>query len=141
MSYLLDTNVVSELVRPGANSQVLKWIDSVPEEQAFISVITVAEIRKGVASLPSGRRRDVLDEWLSFDLVERFQGRIMDVTIEIADVWGRLAGQAKAGGFAFAVMDGLIAATAVAHSMVVATRNTRNFAGHGVSLVDPWSVE
>ena len=140
MSYLLDTNVVSELVRPGADAHVLRWIDYIPEEQAYISVITVAEIRQGVASRPPGRRRDVLDNWLSVDLQERFEGRIIGVTVEVADIWGRLAGKAKAGGVGFSVLDSFIAATALAYSLVVATRNTRDFAAHGVGLVNPWQV-
>ena len=138
MNFLLDTNVVSELVRPGADANVLKWIDALAEEQTFISVVTIGEIRKGIASLPMGRRRDILDNWLSFDLPERFDGRIISVTVEIADVWGRMAGKAKVAGVGFAVLDGFIAATALAHKLVVATRNTRDFVALGADLVDPW---
>ena len=140
MNYLLDTNVVSELMRPEANPKVLQWIDAKPEGNIYLSVITVGEIRKGINSLAPGRRRDVLEAWLTMDLLERFEGKILAVTVEVANIWGRLAAQGKAAGVAFAVLDGFIAATAAVHSMAVATRNVADFAGHGVEIVDPWQA-
>jgi toxin FitB len=135
---LLDTNVLSELVRPQAERGILEWIDSLDEDQTFISVITVAEIRSGVASLPPGRKRDALDTWLRYELLERYRDRILTVTVEVAHHWGELAARAKQVGKPLGVMDGFIAATAAVKGLVVATRNTRDFAPLGVACFNPW---
>jgi toxin FitB len=135
---LLDTNVLSELVRPKADRRLLTWIDSIDEDETFVSVVTIAEIRSGVASLPSGRRRDALDSWLRFELLDRYRDRILTVTVEIADQWGELAARAKQSGRSLGVMDGFLAATAKAKGLVVATRNTRDFAPIGIACFNPW---
>ncbi|MGL4440981.1 MAG: type II toxin-antitoxin system VapC family toxin [Bosea sp. (in: a-proteobacteria)] len=138
MRVLLDTNVLSELVRPQAEQRLLNWIDSMDEDQTFISVITVAEIRSGIASLPPSRKRDALDAWLRFQLLERYRDRILPITTQIADQWGEFAGRAKRAGKPLGVMDGFIAATAAVKGLVVATRNTRDFSTLDVSCFNPW---
>jgi toxin FitB len=137
---LLDTNVLSELVRPHAEGRLLDWIDTLDEDQTFISVITIAEIRSGIASLPAGRKREALDAWLRFELLDRFRDRVLTVTVEIADQWGELAGRAKKVGKPLGVMDGFIAATAAVKGLVVATRNTRDFIPTGVACFNPWQA-
>ncbi len=138
MRVLLDTNVLSELVRPQAERRLLEWVESLDEDQTFISVITIAEIRSGVESLPRGRKRDALHAWLKFQLLERYRERILTVTVEIADRWGELAARAKLAGKPLGVMDGFLAATALANGLVVATRNTKDFLPLGIACFNPW---
>ena len=138
MSFLLDTNVLSELTRPGCEPRVLQWLRSLDEDETFISVVSVAEIRQGIEFLPRGKRRDALHDWLNLGLIERYAGRTIDVTVEIAGHWGVLAARAREAGGKLPVMDGFIAATAHVRSLTLATRNVRDFAKLGVRFVNPW---
>ncbi|ANM13074.1 VapC toxin family PIN domain ribonuclease [Rhizobium leguminosarum bv. trifolii] len=138
MRLLLDTNVLSEVTKPNPDMRVLAWLDKLDEDRTFISIVSIAEIRRGVALMDSGRKRDALTEWLARDLPQRFQRRIIPVEEPVALAWGDLMGQAKRSGRGLSSMDGLIAATAVAHDLTLATRNTRDFVGFGIELVDPW---
>lgn len=137
---LLDTNVLSEVTRPRPDAGVLTWLDTLDEDRSFISVISIAEIRRGVALMEAGRRRDALAAWLSEDLPARFADRVLPVDEAIATAWGDLMGFAKRQGRGLSSMDGLIAATAIARSITLATRNTRDFEGLGVSVFDPWTA-
>ncbi|MBX5151491.1 type II toxin-antitoxin system VapC family toxin [Rhizobium lentis] len=138
MRLLLDTNVLSEVTKPNPDARVLGWLDGLDEDRSFISVVSVAEIRRGVALMDKGRKRDVLADWLARDLPQRFERRIIPVDEAVALAWGDLMGHAKRSGRGLSSMDGLIAATAVAHDLTLATRNTRDFQGLGIELVDPW---
>jgi hypothetical protein len=140
MRVLLDTNVLSELVKPQSERRLLDWINSLDEEQTFISVVTVAEIRSGIASLSPSRRRDALDAWLRFELTERYRDRILSITFEIANQWGEFASRAKQSGRPISVMDGFLAATAQVRGLVVATRNTRDFTPLGIACFNPWQA-
>nr|WP_210282769.1 type II toxin-antitoxin system VapC family toxin [Rhizobium sp. BK049] len=135
---MLDTNVLSEVTKPNPDAGVLGWLDGLDEDRSFISVVSVAEIRRGVALMGKGRKRDVLADWLARDLPQRFERRIIPVDEAVALAWGDLMGHAKRSGRGLSSMDGLIAATAVAHDLTLATRNTRDFQGLGIELVDPW---
>jgi predicted nucleic acid-binding protein len=135
---LLDTNVLSEVTRPVPEARVLEWLDRLDEDRAFISVISIAEIRRGVALMDVGRKRDALAEWLATDLPGRFENRVIAVNEPIALAWGDLMGLAKRSGRGFSSMDGLIAATAIVHDLTIATRNTKDFEGFGIEIVDPW---
>jgi predicted nucleic acid-binding protein len=139
MNYLLDTNVVSEWAKPLPNSGVVEWLAQAEEDALFLSVCAVAELRFGVASLPKGKRRDRLDEWLSSDLLARFDGRIIPVDMAIASAWGELGAVARRRGRPIDVMDGLIAATAEVYEMTVVTRDVRDFDATGVAVFDPWA--
>lgn len=139
MSFLLDTNVLSETRRPVPDPRVLEWLDRLDEDRAFISVVTLAEIRRGVALMQTGRRRDALAHWLAGDLVDRFAGRILPVDEQTAFRWGDLMAEAKRRGQGLASMDGLLAATAIAHGLTLVTRNGRDFHGLPVELLDPWT--
>ena len=109
-SYLLDTNYVSELVRVQPDARAVAWIDSVEEASLFLSVMTLAEIRKGVDELATGARRTHLDTWLTVELPRRFAGRILPVEAAIADRWGALAAWGKRNGTPLPWADGFLAA-------------------------------
>ena len=138
MSYLLDTNVVSEWVRPRPAAAVVAWLAQANEDELFLSVCTLAELHFGVAAMPKGRRRDHLEDWLRNDLVARFDGRIVPVDLLTAAAWGEISAAAKRKGRPIDVMDGLIAATAEVHDMTVVTRNSTDFQAVGVPLFNPW---
>ncbi len=139
MRLLLDTNVLSEVTKPRPDGRVLEWLDRLDEDRTFISVVSIAEIRRGVALMDSGRKRDALAEWLARDLPARFEYRVIPVEESVALAWGDLMGLAKRAGRGLASMDGLIAATAIAHDLTLATRNTKDFEGFGIDIIDPWA--
>ena len=138
MSFLLDTNVVSEWTKPHPNAGVVEWLTQVEEDEAFLSVVTVAELRHGIERLPAGRRRRRLDAWLRNDLPLRFERRIVWVDGAIADEWGRLVARREARGRPIHAMDALIAATAQVHDLTLVTRNTADFQTSVKSLLNPW---
>lgn len=134
---LLDTCVLSELQRPRPDPNVLAWFDEAPEDQLFISVLTLGEIEKGASRLPRGPKRRRIEEWLA-ELHRDFGDRVLAVDDAVARRWGRLAAAAERSGYALSVVDGLIAATAQQHGMAVVTRNTRDFAHTGIRCINPW---
>ncbi len=140
MRLLLDTNVLSEVTKPAPDPRVLHWLDQLDEDRSFISVVSIAEIRRGVALMDAGRKRETLAEWLAQDLPQRFEQRLLHIDEPIALAWGDLMALAKRRGRGLSSMDGLIAATATAKKLTLATRNTRDFEGFGIDLFDPWSV-
>ncbi len=139
MSFLLDTNVVSEWIKPQPNAGVVEWIARVDEDEVFLSVVTFAELRHGIERLATGARRRRLDVWLRKDLPSRFEGRIVGVDGAIADEWGRLVAQRENRGRPIQAMDALIAATAQVHGLTLVTRNTADFQPSVKSLLDPWT--
>jgi len=139
MRLLLDTNVLSEVTKPRPDEGVLTWLHGLDEDRTFISIVSIAEIRRGVALMDSGRKRDALDEWLAHDLPQRFENRIILVEVPFALAWGDLMALAKRSGRGLASIDGLIAATAFAHNFTLATRNTKDFEGFGIDIIDPWA--
>ena len=138
--FLLDTNVISELVKAKPEARVTKWIESADETLLYLSVLTLGEIRKGIASLPHSARRAALEAWLDHDLALRFSDRILSIDQEVADRWGQIAGSAAARKSPLPVIDGLFAATAQQHNLILVTRNTRDIAATGVPAFNPWSV-
>ncbi|WFR97701.1 type II toxin-antitoxin system VapC family toxin [Rhizobium tumorigenes] len=140
MRLLLDTNVLSEVTKLRPTERVLNWLHGLDEDRTFISIVSIAEIRRGVALMEIGRKRDALDAWLTHDLPQRFENRIIPVDGHVTLAWGDLMALAKQSGRGLASMDGLIAATAVACNLTLATRNTKDFEGFGIDLVDPWAV-
>lgn len=139
MKYLLDTSAVSELVRPKPEAKVVRWIDEREEGSLFLSVLIFGELHKGIALLPDGPRKNKLRNWVDEDLMLRFDGRILEVNLEVAAEWGRLQAHAAGRGEPVPVVDSLIAATAVVHHLTVVTRNVKDFARCGVSVHDPWA--
>jgi predicted nucleic acid-binding protein len=140
MSLLLDTNVLSEVTKPRPNEDVLTWLHELDEDRTFISIVSIAEIRRGIALMEKGRKQEALDKWLTDDLPQRFENRIIPVEGLVARAWGDLMALAKRSGRGLASMDGMIAATAVAHQLSLATRNTKDFEGLGINIIDPWKT-
>lgn len=139
MRYLLDTCTISELVKRGEPDQgVLEWLGQQEEERLFLSAITLGEIQAGISKLPEAPRRLQLATWLDADLRQRFSGRILAFDAEVALVWGTKRGELASKGVLLPVADSLIAATAIAHGMVVVTRNERDLRLCGAMTVNPW---
>lgn len=137
--FLLDTNIVSELIKQRPESKVTSWIESTDERLFFLSVLTLGEIRKGIACFPGGARRVSLEAWLDSDLALRFANRILAIDQGIADRWGHLAAQASARNTSLPVIDGLLAATALHYNLTFVTRNTKHVAATGVAWFNPWN--
>jgi len=126
--FLLDTNVLSEFAKvQGPDRRVDEWLQAVPDETLYASVLTFAEIRRGIELLPLGRRRTHLESWRE-NLQVSFAGRLLPVTKSIADRWAVLSAQAQRRGIPLAIIDGLLAATALEHNLTVVTRNSKDFA-------------
>jgi len=136
--FLLDTNVISELIKPRPERNVVSWIDDTVESELFLSVLTLGEIRKGIASLPDEPRRTSLVTWLERDLTLRFAGRILAIDAPVADRWGSISGMAVARKAPMPVIDGLLAATALHHDLTLVTRDTQAIAASGVPIFNPW---
>ncbi len=136
--FLLDTNCISEVVRPTPEPRVLQWLDGSDESLLYLSVLTLGEIRKGVAALPQSKRRAQLESWLELDLQARFSGRVLAIDAAVADRWGALAGEAKRKGRTLSVVDGLIAATALHYNLTIVSRNVTDLAGTGVPVLNLW---
>ncbi|KJS18216.1 MAG: recombinase [Hoeflea sp. BRH_c9] len=131
---------MSEVTKPRPDARVLNWLNELDEDRCFISVVSIAEIRRGVVLMDQGRKRDALDEWLTSDLPHRFEHRVLPVEERVALAWGDLMGAAKRNGRGLSSMDGLIAATAIAHDLALATRNIKDFESYGIHLIDPWGA-
>lgn len=138
--FLLDTNTVSELVSVKPHESVLDWMEAADENRLFLSVMTLGEIRQGVAALPQSKKRTRLETWLESDLQSRFAGRILAIDGNVADRWGWIMAQAQVKGMTLPVVDGLLAATALHHNLTVVTRNVSDFAEAGLSVINPWEV-
>jgi predicted nucleic acid-binding protein len=136
--FLLDTNVISELVKPRPEATVTAWIEGTDESLLYLSVLTLGEIRRGIAALPQSRRRATLEAWLDKDLRARFEDRILVVDQEVADRWGLLTAAARNSGIVLPVIDGLLAATAMEHNLTLVTRDTGQIPFVGVSVFNPW---
>ena len=134
--FLLDTNVVSELVRKKPEPKVVQWIQDTDEELLYLSVLTIGEIRKGITLHPDAARRVKLEAWLSCDLKQRFLGRILSLDENVADRWGVIVGLAANP---IPVIDGLLAATAFEHNLTFVTRNSSDVSATGVPLFNPWT--
>ena len=140
MNYLLDTCVVSELVKNSPSRPVVEWIGRQEECRLFLSAVTLGEIRKGISLLAVGRKHHRLERWLEDDLKPRFRGRILSVDAEVAQQWGALAADAQRKGRPLPVLDGLLAATALVGNLVLVTRNAGHVETSGAQVFDPWAM-
>jgi toxin FitB len=138
VKYLLDTCLVSELVRKKPDAKVVKWVAGCDEDLTYISVLTLGEIQKGISRLGDMKRQATLQMWLDSDLRHRFGDRILPITPEIAQTWGVMQGEAEAKGLAIPSIDGLIGATAVTHNLTVVTRNVTDITKTGAKVLNPW---
>ena len=127
-----------ELISPAPNAGLVAWIDQTPEPLIHVSALTVGELRKGIALLSSGKRRRSLEVWLSSELLIRFQDRILGIDTAISNRWGALAAKRQQLGKPLAVVDGLLAATALIHGLSIVSRNVRDFAELDVAVINPW---
>lgn len=138
MNYLIDTNVISELVSAKPHSRVIQWFDDIPAGNIFLSVLTLGEIRKGVEKVKDKQRKMKLLTWLEHDLATMFNKRILPISLEVADRWGRLQAQVAQP---FPAIDCLLAATALHHDMALVTRNVDDFSSApGLEIINPWDA-
>lgn len=135
MSYLIDTNVLSELRRREPNKGVVEWFEQRPATTLYLSVLTLGEIRKGIDSLVNDDRQLKLLDWLEVELPQFFSGRILNVDAYVADRWGRLNAQM---GRPIPAIDSLLAATALTHGLKLVTRNVRDFNYPELDVINPW---
>jgi predicted nucleic acid-binding protein len=137
MTGLLDTCVVAELRKPDGHAGVKAAVAEIPGENLYLSVLTVAEIAKGIGLLAAGKKKKALASWLN-GLEAKFSDRILGIDAETARLWGELTSRAQKNGEIIPAVDGLLAATALRHGLHVLTRNTRHFAATGARILDPW---
>jgi predicted nucleic acid-binding protein len=138
MKYLLDTCVISEIIRPKPSKKVTNWIKNEDESNFFISVLTIGELHKGIEKLADSKRKIELHNWVENDLKERFWNRIIDIDMQTAMIWGKIQGITESIGRPMPAIDSLIAATGITHNLAVATRNTTDMKESGVTLINPW---
>lgn len=137
MSFLLDTNVISEPKRKEPDEKVIQWLAGVNYDEVYLSALTVGEIKKGVVKLDTGRKKAELQNWLD-KLRNRFAGRILPITEETFLVWGKMFGEFEQKGIIRPSFDSLLEATALEHDLILVTRNVRNFHSSSVTILNPW---
>lgn len=135
---LLDTNVVSEPLRAAPEPRVISWIDAQPLETLMLSSVTVAELRFGLATLPAGKRRDLLRERIEREVLPLFLGRVLAFDLAATQPYADALAKATLTGVSIGMADGYIAAIALANGLTVATRDTEPFKAAGVAVIDPW---
>ena len=138
MSFLLDTNAVSEWVKQHPNAGVIAWMEAADEDRIFISVVSLAELRYGVERMATGRRRSRLEQWLRNELPLRFESRILPVDTEVAEAWGKIVSRSEAAGRPIGAMDAFLAATAETHRMTLVTHNVSDFRLLK-AVLNPWT--
>jgi predicted nucleic acid-binding protein len=138
MSYLLDTNVISELVRSKPNARVVQWIEDIPDEMLYLSVLSLGEIRKGVEGILDLKRREKIRLWLEHELPEWLGSRVLPIDKLVADRWGRLQHDLK--GRPLPTIDSLLAATALSYDLRLVTRNVKDFDYYPLETINPWDA-
>ena len=136
--FLLDTNVVSEWLKPQPNPGVVTWLAQADEDETYLSVVTITELRYGIERMPAGARRKRLDEWLIRELMARFEGRILPVDLEIADACSRLVATSESRGRPIEARDAFIGATAEVYALTLVTRNVSGFQSTVTNVFTPW---
>jgi len=138
VNFLLDTNAVSEWVKPQPNPGLIRWMESADEDRVFLSVISLAELRYGVERMPAGARRTRLEQWLRDELPLRFERRILPIDNDIAEAWGRTVSRSEALGRPMGAMDAFLSATAEVHHLTLVTRSVSDFVTLK-AVVNPWT--
>ena len=141
MKYLLDTCVISELVKKEPHPSVIRWMDTGDESKMYLSVLTLGEIIKGINKLPNGDRREKLQSWVTNDLVQRFGSRLLEIDAEISMAWGTMLGEAERLGEKLPVVDSLIVASANVHDLIVVTRNVKDMERCRTKVFNPWEAQ
>jgi tRNA(fMet)-specific endonuclease VapC len=140
MNFILDTNVISELIAKQPNPKVVAWVNAQDPQRVHLTVITIGEIRKEVAKLPDSKRKFQVQQWLEGDLLSRFHGRILPITTDVMLRWGDVMGELEQRGVVLAAIDSLIAAIALEQNYALVTRNEVDFAATGVTIINPWTL-
>lgn len=140
MNYILDTNVIFELVTIQPDPRVMRWIENVDADAAYLSVITIGEIKKGIAKMPDPQRKTALEDWLKDDLLVRFQDHLLPIDTAVMLIWGSLIARLETIGKPMPAIDSLLAATAAQGEYTLVTRNVRDFEHTGILLLDPWET-
>lgn len=138
MNYILDTNVISELVAAQPNPNVIAWLEEIDPNQIYLSVIAIGELQKGIDKLPNSKRKQALEQWLKDDLLVRFQDHLLCIEVDTLLIWGSLNAELEALGRPISAMDGLLASTAKQQRYTLVTRNTSHFENTGILLKNPW---
>jgi len=141
MNYILDTNVLSELVAREPDQKVVNWVDSVDQESVFLSAITIGELKKGIEKLPVSKRKKTLASWLEKDLLVRFRDRVLLLDVPVMLTWGSLVARLEKEGKPLPAIDSLLAATAAQTGFTLATRNTDHFEPARISIFNPWTFQ
>jgi len=139
MNYLLDTCVISEPTKKNPDANLISWLDNHDEQHFFLSVISLGELLKGIYKLPQNSAKSKrLNTWVTEDLVHRFNQRIINIDMNVISIWGKLSGEAEKRGEKLPILDSLIAATAMAYSLTLVTRNTNDFSCCDIPIENPW---
>ena len=142
MKYLLDTNIISELISKKPNPNVIKFLTLIEEENVFLSVITIGEIKTGIEKLDdTNKRKNILLNWLNKELIPRFNNKIINIDLEIMQEWGKLYAKLKKEGKPIPLMDSLIASTAISKNLILVTRNEKDFYNLNISIINPFNKE
>ncbi|MGA3106438.1 MAG: type II toxin-antitoxin system VapC family toxin [Terriglobales bacterium] len=137
-NFLLDTNAISEWVKPQPNPGLMQWMETADEDRVFISVISLAELHHGIKRMAIGKRRHRLEKWLHHELPLRFENRILTVEANIAEVWGETVSRSEAAGRPISAMDAFLSATAEIHNLTLVTRNVSDFPLLK-AILNPWA--
>jgi len=138
VNFILDTNVISELVAARPNLNVIEWIQATDSDRIFLSVISIGEIKKGIEKLPNSDRKVTLEHWLQEDLLAQFTDQLLSIDVQTMLIWGKLVAQLEKLGRPISAIDALLAATAQQWGFTLVTRNTVHFQDTGINLLNPW---
>ena len=140
MNYLFDINVLSELTAKNPNASVVAWVENIDQENIFLSVVAIGELKKGIEKLPGSRKKKDLISWLENDLLIRFGERIIPLDLPVMLVWGTMVAELEKAGTPLPAIDSLLAASASQRGLTLVTRNTKDFEPAGIPLINPWIV-
>ncbi|HVC80960.1 MAG TPA: type II toxin-antitoxin system VapC family toxin [Chloroflexota bacterium] len=140
MTYLLDTNVISEVIKPRPTAAVVAWFASQPNTSTYLSVLTLGEIEQGIVRSPNPQPAQELRRWLEEELPSQFHGRVLSVDATIMKTWGRITGHALQRGLPTSYVDSLLAATAITHDLIPVTRNIKDVEAFPVQALNPWTI-
>ena len=138
MKYILDTNIISELISKSPHEKVISFINTLDEKNIYLSVVTIGEINFGIHKLKSSKKREELLLWLHEDLLSRFENRIIELDTQTMLTWGEISNELKSIGNPMPIMDSLIGATCISKKMVLVTRNEKDFINLKIDIVNPF---
>jgi len=140
LNYLFDTNVLSELTAKNPDASVVAWVENIDQENIFLSVVAIGELKKGIEKLPGSKKKKDLISWLENDLLVRFGERIIPLDLPVMLVWGTMVAELEKAGTPLPAIDTLLAASLSQRGLTLVTRNTKDFEPAGIPLINPWIV-